>query len=287
MYVSETEGCKPLPQTFKVSWSALKRWKNCSYSQKLHSEGKRAKAKDARVFLKGNLCDVSMRRWLENEDFSVPIEHYLKEVWIDTTGPNAEKPIKWKGPDDQERVVTEAREALTKLEVVLRENVLPYRYEPEYRFTTLIGIPAPNGETVYIELFVAIDVAVMYPDESVGVWDLKLSKDRGYINSSIGQLTLYDLGIRNHLGIKPSRHGFFTPMLTKTPIIELGITDDNRRELISDITNYAHAMWGNEWSLTDDESLCYHCDVKHACPRWVKPSSLKVRTGNRERFGKR
>lgn len=287
MFISKEEGCKPMPPEVKISWSALKRWKRCSFAQKLAMEGKRVKAKDGRVFFKGNLCDHAMRRWLEAEDFSVPIEHYLKEVWIENTGPDAEYVVKWKSPDDQKIIVDEARAALADLERTLREYVVPFRYEPEMRFTSYVGIPAPNGEIIQVAIFGAIDVAILYPDDTMGIFDLKLSASKSYITSSIGQLVLYDLAIRNYLGIKPTKHGFFTPLLTAQPVIPLEITDDHRQQMVSDIISYAHGIWNNEWSLTEDENNCWGCDYKHACPRWVKPIPLAKKQDNLERFGRR
>ena len=175
-----------MPKLIKVTWSGLARWQKCSYSQKLVMEGKSKKAMDGRVFLLGNLCDHTMRKWLEVGDFSVPMEYYLRDVWESNTGIGAERPIKWKNRADQEDVVEKAKDGLAKLEVVLREEVIPYRYEPEMRFTSTLGVPTTSGEVVHVEMFGAVDVAVMYPDDSIGIFDLKMSKDRSTLRSLLG-----------------------------------------------------------------------------------------------------
>lgn len=287
MYISPSEGCRPLPKPVKISWSALHRFQKCGYAQKLVSERKRAKVMDGRTFLLGNIVDNCMRRWLDAGDFTVPIDHDLRKVWIDNTGPLAERPIKWKSGEDQQKIVDDAKYSLKVLENILREKVIPYQYEPEMRFTSMVGVPAPNGETIQVELFGAIDVAVRYDDGTMGIFDLKTSRTRSYITKSIGQLVLYDLAIRNYLGIKPTKHGFYAPLLKKEPTIDVDITDDDRINLISDITNFAHAAWNNEWHLTDDWNNCYRCDVKHACIRWVKPLTLGHKKTNLENFGKK
>lgn len=276
-----------MPKTIRITWSALKRYQKCSYAQKLVNEGKRSKSLDGRVFLLGNLVDNSMRRWLENEDFSVPIETHLRRIWEECTGPNAERPIKWKNQDDQAKIVEDARSSLVTLEETLREHVVPYRYEPEMRFTSTVGIPAPNGELIHLDIFGAIDVAILYDDETMGIFDLKTSKSRSYVSSSIGQLVLYDLAIRNYLGIKPVQHGFFTPMLKKESLIPVTVTDDDRRGMMSDIMTFAHGTWNNEWHLTENENDCYGCEVRHACIRWNKPLTGVQKKKNLMSFGKK
>lgn len=276
-----------MPKPLKVSWSGLKRWKKCSFSQKLVSEGKSHKARNGRVFLKGNLCDNAMRRWLENGDFSIPIEAYLKQIWEEHTGPGAQYPIKWKSPTDQEEIVESTRIALADLEEVLREKVVPYKYEPEMRFTSTIGVPNPDGEISHIELFGAIDIAILYPDDTIGIYDLKLSEDKGYITSSIGQLVLYDLAITNYLGKRPVKHGFFTPLLKKESVIDLDVTQEDRIQMAVDISQYALDYWSDNWNLTENVNDCYGCQVRHACPRWSKPLTLEVKNKNLINFGRK
>lgn len=274
-----------MPQQVKVSWSALSRWKKCNYKQKLVAEHKSTKAINGRNFFLGNLVDYTMRRWLEVGDFSLPLSHFLRESWIKSTGPS-EKPIQWKGPTDQEDALAQAQDACKRLEFILKQHVIPYDYEPEFRFTSYVGVPAPNGEIVQVELFGAVDVAVRYPDGSLGIWDLKMSKDKGYIEHSLGQLTLYDLAIRNYLGVQPTKHGFFTPMLDRFTI-EADIGADERKEVVSDIIGFCHDTWNNNWELTENENDCFGCQVRHACIRWVRPLSLSSKNANLERFGKR
>lgn len=225
-----------------------------------------------------------MRKWLEAGDFDVPIEHYLPEVWENNTGSDAQYRIKWKTPQDKQEVVDLVRQVLARLEVKLRADVLPYRYEPELRFTSSVGVPAPNGETIFVEMYGAIDIAVLYPDDTVGVFDLKVSKDSSYIRSCVDQLVFYDLCLRNWLGVKPVKHGFYAPLLTD-PYVGLDVTDEDRARVVSDVTTFAHTVWGNTWALTENRNHCFNCEVKHACPRFRSPLSVEQQNANLRAFG--
>lgn len=244
---------------------------------KLYSEGKRSRIFDGRAFLPGTIADRCMRRWLDSglHDRSAltpgGMLDYVEEEFRTHTGPEAQYAIRWRGDprEDKRLVITSVVETLEKLEPILMEKVVPYDYQPEYRFVSVVGIPGLDGETVQIEIMGAVDVAVCREPGWYGLYDLKLTKSDEYIKSTLGQLTFYDLAFHGWIGHQPVDHEFWAP-LTKEVVIGTDVTQEERNVMVQRIIQYCHGVWNGDWQVTDKpEDECFHCQVKHACPRFV------------------
>jgi hypothetical protein len=292
--VAQAPLCNGAPRRLRVSWSALKRWEACHQRQKLYAEGKRSRIYDGRAFLPGTLADRCMRRWLEAglEDRANlqpgGMLEYLEEEWATHTGPQAEYPIRWRGDprQDKREVIYAISDALRKLEPILMDKVLPYDYRPEYRFVSVVGIPGTTEmeETVQIEIIGAVDVAVCMGPGRYGLYDLKLTRSDDYIRSTLAQLTFYDLAFHGWIGHQPTEHQFWAP-LTQEVIIGTDITAAERAAMVSRIIQYAHGVWLGNWTLTTNKDQeCFHCPVKHACPRFVPRISVDQQGRNRIAF---
>lgn len=275
--VPQAELCAGAPKRIRLSWSKLKTWEQCHKRAKLYSQGKRHKSFNGRAFLPGTIADRCMRRWLEAglEDRSAlkpggMLSYIEEEFYSHTMGPNAQYSIKWRGDPikDQESVIIDVRDTLNRLEPILLAKVVPFDYQPEYRFVSVVGIPGPDEEPTQIEILGAVDVAVCMGEGRYGLYDLKLTRNDEYIRSTLGQLTFYDLAFHGWTGYQPVEHQFWAP-LTKEVVIGTDVTADERNAMVQRIIRYCNGLWAGDDAMTEDRDECFHCQVKHACPRFV------------------
>ena len=260
----------------RLSWTGLTRWEECRMKDHLHREKKTAPLlmRDGRIFLPGTTADLTMRYWLEGEDHSPgSLAKGVKGV-LDSLVENPERPLVWKNSDkdaDIASILADVETGLTRLEPWLRENVLPYDYQPEARGYGTVGIPDVDDTVHRVELVVAVDIAVRRPNGKLRLYDLKFTRNKDYVRGkTLGQLSFYKIGWAAMSGVPLSdieELAFITPM---TPILETPVRPDKEdlRVMMSRITSYAQGVWsGNHPTKKAIDSNCtYRCEVKNACP---------------------
>ena len=266
--------------TLNVSWTQIRMYDECGQKVKRYREGKRAPITDHRVFFAGTTTDRVVRRWLlddpENNTGLMP--HMVEEIMaaelqaIQKDGGS----VKWKTPTDREEVLRECIEAVTRLEPILNKYVLPYEYEPDFKFKAPMAIPAPWGETEPILLIGAIDILVRDGDKW-DIWDVKHTKDNNYWRKTVGQLTFYDIS-RSLLFEGESRYSGLLQPLCDERIKPYPVTEQLQSEMFQRIAKYADAIWRDQLPPDPKQpSMCNYCDVRHACSKF-KPV---VRDGKR------
>jgi hypothetical protein len=282
--------CATAPKPLRVSWSRIKNWEACGMRSKLMTEGKQSKVIDGRAFLPGTLADNAMRAWLNNGLLTGKwepggMEDYLEGLWDDYTSPSAQYSIQWRGNpnDDKRAVLKKVQTALRRIEPILFEKVVPYPYQPEYRFTATMGIKDLQGQTVHVEVYGAVDVAVNYGEDGYGLFDLKVTESQAYIDTTLAQLIFYALAFRGWTGVWPSQYAFWVPLMEQS-VVNLVPTPEDIRYMQSRIVAYCQGVWAQDWTLTADESNCWNCPTKHACPRWRNPIQQDDQGRNRLSF---
>ncbi len=256
-----------------ISWSGLKRWENCPHHQLRTIQGATEKGDKGRIFLPGTICDRVQRRWLDSEN-PQPGEmvQMVDEVFAENTGEDAEYLIKWKGDKrkDMEGVKAFCRQTVTHLEPWLIEHVLPYDYEPEVRFTAYMEIPYLNdGVRAPLKMIGGIDIVVRDHTGKFRLYDLKVTKDPGYIRSTLGQLTFYDLawGVIQGSFSHANDWGFICPALPEK-YVGVTVDQDDRRAMMARIVKYAQGVWKDEWLPKSDDSGCTWCEARGSCTKF-------------------
>jgi CRISPR/Cas system-associated exonuclease Cas4 (RecB family) len=260
------------PDPIILSWSGLLRWEKCRQQELLVLKHKTSPLTNGRNFIQGTLADRCMRWWLEDPERKPGgMIDYLEQAWNENTGENAERRIEWKGvpAHDQARVKEFVKNALVDLEPILYEKVLPYSFAPELKFKTDIAIPWIDGSrNINITLRGGIDLAIKKSDSHFAIYDLKTTADDSYVRGkTLAQLTFYDLACWAMFGVQPKEWGFITPAATEK-FIPVEVTDEERRVMLTRITEYCHGVWQRQWQVTDNDSDCFNCPVKRACPKW-------------------
>jgi hypothetical protein len=266
------------PPVLSVSWSRLKAYEECRQKVLRTMQGRSSGVKNGRIFLPGTLADRAMRRWLEEDDPQPGGMHaHVPELFEEHTGEDAEYIIKWRGDvaADKRAVRDQVRECLDNLEPLLVEKVLPFRYQPELKFRTTIGIPYLDGEPVRVDLIGGIDIVVQDDEDNFGIFDLKNTRNDAYVRgATLGQLTFYTIAWGAYIGdpAQPKQAAFLTP-LCQEKYVPVVVGPEERRVMMARLTEYCHGVWREEWTPTDVDSFCYNCDVKHACDRFALPTT--------------
>lgn len=242
-------------------------------------EKKKAPATDIRNFFHGTVADRCMRRWLDSDNpvagemvswVDEMIEQCLEEAKRRSDGV-----VRWRDPGDRARVAEWIRVLLGRLEPFLMQHVLPYDYEPEFRFRVPIRIPDLNGEHAEIDLVGGMDILVR---ESLGpptVWagyDLKATENPDYLRKVLGQGIFYSLAQMALTGDPFRTFAFVQPMVENNPVAHVQIEQADLASMLARVTKMAHDIWRGDSAPKKESEGCSMCFVKHACAKF-KPTA--------------
>lgn len=283
-----------------LSWSRLSDWTKCKQRSKLRSQ-KKTSMTNARNMLAGNVTDHTLRHALEyskrDEEgrlVSLSLDELmdpLPGIWEHAVNnPERDRYIEWKGDpiQDQKRILSNIRTALKNLHPILLDKLIGKRFLPEFRpegGMPIIGIPGLDGETAYIRLFLAIDLAIEHAPKQWGVWDLKVSSADSYLTQTLPQLVFYSIAFQALTGIHPTQWGLIAP-LSKRKIHPITVTEEHRNQVMNWIITYCHSVWNGEEDLTEDENNCYGCPTKAACPKFLVPKTKDEQGAYLAQFGR-
>lgn len=265
--------------TLAISWSGLQRWEHCKqHHLRVMERRSIPRARNTRDFLPGTLSDRIMRAWLQSPDPQPgQMVEMVPEFFDRFTNPDRGEqdfsPVSWKGDPrrDQEEVRRFVSMVVTNLEPILTKWVIPFDYQPELKFETVIGIPYLDGRTVGIKLIGGIDIVVrIQRDPPVFIlFDLKATKNDSYIAKTLGQGIFYDISWASYFKQGyPARFGFIAPALNDQ-LIWADITDEDRRVMMSRVIAFAQGMWRGDWAPKVDNEGCDFCTTKHVCDKFA------------------
>lgn len=274
------------PKKIKISWSSLQAHEFCRQKALLMREKKKSPASNIRPFFHGIVCDRVMRRWLDSDDPQpgqmVEWVPEMVDSCLTEARDTGDGVVKWKSNTDRADMTEWSRTLVTRLEPMLLQWVIPFDYQPEYRFRVPIRIPYLDGGPAEIWLSGGMDILVRETEKDVlpAVWagyDLKATENPDYLRKTLGQSIFYDLAVRAGVGkgTSPRTFAFLQPMVQSNPVGFVTITDDDRRSLLARIVTMAHAIWRNDTAPKPDNEGCSFCQVRHACAKFngsVTPS---------------
>ncbi len=176
----------------KLSWSKIRNFEECPQKGHLIASGMKSPVTDVTVFYKGNVVDKAMRRWLsmEHPEPGWMTEH-IDEIFDSLEQEIAEEKdgvVRWKDKDQRHKARLECREAVYRLEYLLRDKALPYDWQPALRFKVPLSIPGPDGDQRKVLLTGEMDlltreqaiVGGFKGKPRLRVWDLKMTRDDQY-----------------------------------------------------------------------------------------------------------
>lgn len=251
-------------------------------------EKKKSPAQNIRPFFHGIVADRTMRRWLEADEQApgqmVAWVPEMVQQCLDTAKVEGDGVVRWKSPEDRAEMTGWIAQLLTRLEPFLLRDVVPYLYQPEYRFRVPIRIPDLTGELAEIDLVGGMDILVQEIQEPPGVWaayDLKATASPDYLRKTLGQGVFYSLAHYARVGVPFRCFAFLQPMVDSNPIAYVDITEADLRSMMARVVKMAHDIWRGDTGPKSDSDGCSWCPVKHACDRF-KPgtkSALKLKRG--------
>lgn len=228
---------------------------------------------DIRVFFRGSVVDLAMRRWLEQDDprpgwMAAHVDELLDKAEVDAreTGDGV---VKWRGPADKSQTRIWCRELVTRLEPILFELALPYEIQPASRFEVPLTIPGPDGAPRKIALRGEMDLITRKPrTTATAVWDLKGTEDTSYWRKVTGQLLFYEIAMRLMTGEWPKVSGLIQPMCPD-PVLTFRFSEDDRMQMLQTICRVAEDIWRGELPPKLDNAGCSQCAVRAACPKFA------------------
>lgn len=271
--------------TIRISWSSLRTHEECKQKAHLQSKGMRSSLEDIRVFFPGTVTDRVVRDWLMDDPKNSPgamvdMVDIIMEREEEATR-QGKGVINWKSSTDRDDVRAECIRAVTEIEPVLEELVLPHEYTADYRFKTPIDLPHPDGGYGQVILNGAIDILVKTKFDEYFVWDVKHTKDKDYWRKTEGQLTFYDTAVSLIFGKNTTMSGLLQPLLSEQ-VRGFHITEDKRQQMNQRLMAMASDIWSEVHDPRDDNKYCGYCAVKHAC---VKFRPVEDGQGNRRVSG--
>ena len=261
--------------TLLISWSGLKRYESC-HQLHLRTIKQQTQKQNARIFLPGATADLVQREWLNQDD---PKPGQMVKMVPDVLDRLTNKDrnfedfrehIRWRSdPRTDKQEITEfVTSVVTKLEPILLKLVVPYDYQPELKFRTTMGLPYLDGRIVGVKLIGGIDIVVRDNEGRFILYDLKATKERRYIDSTLGQGIFYDIAWEAYFGVRPVMFGFIAPALDE-PVIWVKVSDDDRSVMMARVTKFAHGMWRGDWTPKTDDEGCRFCEARHVCDKFA------------------
>lgn len=272
--------CDGGPKRLRISWSQLLTHETCKQKSHLQRKQKRSPANDNRGFFHGIVVDRIMRARLE-ADASVgsgwmeaQVEGYIPKL-REEMAEEGQGVVRWKHAGDREEMTALCREACRSLEPMLAKWVLPYDYQPEYRFNQTVRIPYLDGQLAEIELIGGIDILVRRSQDPLQFfgYDLKITRDKNYINKTLGQSIFYDLAVFAEFGVPMVQFGFLMPAVVERPTVPVNISQADRVSMLSRITKLAHDRWRGDVTPKQSGDGCAWCNVRHACSKYHDAST--------------
>lgn len=263
----------------RVSWSAVRTHMECKQRGALTRAGRRLTISDSRSFFPGNIVDRVVRDWLSDDPYTKPGQMALMvEPTIDRELARIKDrggAMKWKSEEDRDTVLVDCVEAVTRIEPLLEQEVLPFEYDVDFRFQAPLAMPDLDGGITYITLTGAMDIIVKTPENRYRVWDVKMTKDDQYWRKTVGQLSFYDLACFALFEQETDKVGLLQPMC-RQPVLEYALDDTRRAVIMQNVIEMCHDIWTGDEEPTGSGYACTVCEVRHACTKFLPiPGSVR------------
>lgn len=259
-------------RTVKISWSSLRVHEECKQKGFRQRSGKKASVENQRMYFPGTVTDRVVRDWL----LDAPEKHpnAMPDMVVDVVDRELDllgregKSLSWRDSTDKGKVVKDCVEAVTRIEHALNELVLPYEYQPDFRFKAPAMFPAPDGSLDRVLLNGAMDIIVKDDKGRWAVYDVKHTRDDSYWRKTLGQLSFYDLSVFLMFGEPTFQTGLFQP-LCKERVKLWTLDQEDRIQLLARVARMAEDVWKEDFAPRTDVTICQFCNVKHACSKFA------------------
>jgi len=256
-----------------ISWTLLRQHEECKQKSWLVRNGRRTKIRDFKPFYVGTVVDSICRKYLLSAghfDMVAGVPEMMEETAAKafSRGDGVLNVSSVQRAEMEEK----ALKCVTALRPILDDLVLGYEYQPERRFKVPLWVPSrvEGVERRQVVVRGGVDIVVRTsrdPDVYVA-YDVKSSPSASYVRSMAGQGVFYDLVQSVEFGAPYEKFAFIAPLVEKQPVLELRVTDEDRR-----------AMAGRIAAMADDIALglkepkkgsegCDYCTVRHSCSKF-------------------
>jgi len=266
----------------RISWSGLRVHDECKQRSYLARSGKLSTLDNKRGFFPGTVTDRVVRDWLNNDPEShLGMMPAMVEEIVDREKSALSEQetgvVRWKGPEDKGHVIKECQEAVTKIEPLLLQHVVPFEYQPDFHFEAFVMVP--NHRTKRLERVVLngfMDIIVRDNRSRWSIWDVKHTRDSEYWRQTVPQLGFYDLAVELLFGAAAYQTGLMQP-LCEEALKRYQPSSDSRAQLMQRITGMANDIWADIRTPVVGSGPCGWCATKHACTKFTPVLDAKGR----------
>jgi hypothetical protein len=202
--------------------------------------------------------------------------------------------LRWRHKDDRQQVRVFCHEAAMRLEPILNQLVIPFKYQAALRFKTKLLINGLDGEPTPILLNGEMDVLTRYdpplPEITADLdplvmntwhpeyrpWDLKVTKDDQYWRKTVAQLVFYDIACICMFGEPTAEAGLIQPMVEGVPFIPFQVSDEDRTFMFNRIEDVAHNIMRGDYRPKVGTEGCYYCECRNSCVRYAPVPGTKT-----------
>lgn len=261
-----------MSEPLTISWSQLRAHTECRQKAALIRAGRRTRAQNLRGYFHGMVVDSIMRDWLADPDrrdgtMVTKVDEYIDRGEREAID-SGDGVVRWRNGGDRLVLREFCTQLLDKLEPILHELVLPYRFWSAYTFRTPVIVPNLDGTPTTIVLRGEMDLLVERAPGQFVVWDLKGTKDDQYWRKVFGQLVFYDLAVLAERQHPTCEVGLIQPMC-RQPVLRWNLTAEQRRQMYAAIHAMTTDIWREHLPCKQDTEHCSVCEVAHACPRYA------------------
>jgi hypothetical protein len=258
------------PSALRISWSRIRLHDECPAKGQLMRDHK-TPYKDIRSFFHGNVVDLLMRRWLDQEEpepgWMLANVAVVFDEALGIARDTGDGYVKWKSATDRAEVLAFCTELVVRLEKILTVYALPFTWQPAVRFDVPVMVPDLRGDPREIRLVGEMDLLLTDNLQRTAIYDLKATKDDNYYQKVLGQLAFYAFAVRILTGSYPHSVGLIQPMC-KQRVLPVEITETARREMAGRITRTAQDIWAGRTAPKKDDAGCSWCPVQGVCPKF-------------------
>jgi CRISPR/Cas system-associated exonuclease Cas4 (RecB family) len=209
---------------------------------------------DQRPFIVGICVDWLFRKWATERDFTAGWMAAKAEEMFEWFA--AKRRIKYKDGSDKVNLIDKTIRAASKLEEIAFAEHLPMR-----NFETQKEIRLVRGDFTFTG-----KLDMWFPEERA-IWDLKVTKDKKYLDNF--QLYYFAWILEEKLQLSITDLRFLSPLMYPA-VIEVGWSPVEKHETEETVTTLRFSVENKDWRPTSKD--CWNCPVAKWCeePEQVK-----------------
>ncbi|MCW4026512.1 MAG: PD-(D/E)XK nuclease family protein [Candidatus Bathyarchaeota archaeon] len=243
-----------------LSYSGWQKYMACPQSYYLeYIAGQRPDIQDARNFFTGNALHKTLEDYLANgEDNPQWIADNAADYWHEEL--EKQTFVEWRHDNDKRETFKKMKTwSVALVDLIKQAKIKPSEWEPEFKADSNVVLKGRE-----VRLGGRIDLMRRKENGDVIFFDLKCSENRSIMK--LDQITWYALLLGIYLDdfSQPIAGGYLLPGFKEIKMFK--VSEQAKIDLLNRIDAAFTGIENKEWETKPENSKCWFCNVKHACP---------------------